>query len=235
MLRPGTARRALAAAFTAAAVACGAVPSAATAADVIVATDNQFAAGTYAMAPGERPEFQNDGPFNRHDVFSRGLGPDGARLFTSPTLDPGFATGVDGTQYLTVGTYPFFCNIHPLEMSGTLSVSGPGSPVPRPSVALKGKGGKLQKLAKKGKLAVTVTAATESNGVKLVAKLGKATVGSAAAFNLAAGQSRKTTVKLSKSGKAKLKKLAKKRKKATIKVTGSVPFGAPRTVKLSFK
>jgi plastocyanin len=235
MLKPGTARGALAAALLAAAIGCAFGAAPASAADTVVATDsggvNAFSQANYAMDQGELVTLRNDGPGDRHDVFSRLDGPDGAQLFQSDTIDPLQTTTVPGTQYLTTGTYEFFCNVHPLEMEANLVVGAGGSPVARPSIKVSGKGGKVKKLAKKGRFQVTVTAASPSSGVMLLAKLGKATVGSVAAFDLTAGQSRKLTVKLTKSGKKKLKK----KKKASIKVTGSVPFGAPNTAKLSFK
>jgi plastocyanin len=228
MLKPGTARRGLAAALFAAAVACTGAPSA-FAADTVVATDDAFDSLSYAMDQGERPTLQNNG-VNSHNVTARTKGPDGGDLFFSPTINGGTTT-VDGTQYLTAGAYNFWCSVHPLSMQAQLVVSGAGTPAARPDIDITGKGGKLKKVAKKGKLQVKVTAATTSAGVKLVAKLGKANLGSTSAFDLAAGQTRKVTVKLTKSGKSKLAK----KKKATVKVTGSVPFGAPDTQKLSFK
>jgi plastocyanin len=236
MLKPGTARVALAAALIAAAIGCAAGPGPAfAAAEEIVAGDaggvNAFSQASYATDQGELVTLRNAGPAERHDVFSRLDGPDGARLFESDTIDPLETTTVPGTQYLTTGTYQFICNVHPLEMQASLVVGPAGTPVPRPAIKVSGKGGKVKKLAKKGKFQVRVSASSASSGVSLLAKLGKATVGSVAAFDLTAGQSRKLTVKLTKSGKKKLKK----KKKASIKVTGSVPFGAPNTAKLSFK
>jgi plastocyanin len=229
MLKPGTARRAYTAAVVAGALVFAFGTGSALAADQIVATDDAFDAPSYAMNQGERPTLLNNG-VHSHNVTARTKGPDGGDLFFSPTITGGTTT-VDGTQYLTTGTYSFWCSIHPLSMQATLNVSGAGSPAARPDIDVAGKGGKLKKVAKRGKVTVTVIAATASAGVKLVAKLGKATLGSSAVFDLAAGQSRKVTIKLSKSGKAKLAK----KKKASIKVTGSVRFGAPDTVKLSLK
>jgi plastocyanin len=219
----------------AAAALAGVMTSPAAAADTIVATDtggvNAFSQASYSMQQGELVPFQNAGPNDRHDVFSRLNGPDGDRLFQSDTINPLQTTPVQGTQYLTTGSYVFICNVHPLEMQANLVVGAGGTPIPRPAIQVSGKGGKLKKLTKKGKVQVIVAATTLSNDVRLLAKLGKATVGSVAPFDLAAGQSRKVPVKLTKSGKSKLKK----KKKATIKVTGTVPFGAPDSAKLSFK
>lgn len=199
------------------------------AAEPIDAGDDVFGAATYAMDQGERPQLQNTGVGN-HNVTSRTNGPDGLFLFSSPTIGTGNTT-VDGTQFLTTGTYAFICSTHPLSMSANLQVSGAGAPLARPQIDVSAANGKVAKVAKKGKLPVTVTAITQSDGITLALKLGKATIGTQKAFNLAAGQQRKLSVKLTKSGKSKLKK----KSKATVKVVGSVRFGAPDNAKSSLK
>lgn len=230
MFVPGRGRRAFLAALGAAALASAiSVPSAFGVAQTIVASDDFFVAATYTMDQGDRPTLQNAG-INQHNVTSRANGPDGDFLFISPTIGNGTTT-VEGTQYLTTGTYPFICTTHPLSMSGNLQVSGLGAPTARPQIDVIPGGGKLSKIAKKGKLPVTVKALTASSGVELEVKLGKAEIGSQKAFNLAAGQSRKLSVKLTKSGKTKLAK----KKSAKLTVTGEVPFGAPDTGKRTYK
>jgi plastocyanin len=233
---PGRGRGAFVAAFLAAACAVGLAASSAFAvAETIIAADpggvNSYSQATYTMDQGDRPVLQNNGPDNQHDVFSRANGPDGALLFKSDTIGPGQSSTLNGTQYLTQGTYAFICNVHPLEMSANLQVSGAGAAVARPKVDVTLGGGKLAKLASKGKVPVTVKAVTQADGVEVVLKLGKATIGTQGAFNLAAGQSRKLSVKLSKSGKSKLGK----KDKAAIKATGEVPFGAPDSAKKTYK
>lgn len=209
---------------------CVVASSAFGAAQPIVAADDFFSAATYTMDQGDRPVLQNVGPENNHNVSARTNGPDGDLLFTSPTIGPGQTT-LNGTQYLTAGTYAFFCDVHPLSMSGNLQVSGAGAPVARPKVDVTAAGGKISKVAKKGKLPIKVKALTQSAGVTIELRLGKALLGTQSAFDLVAGQQRKLSVKLTKGGK---KKLAG-RSKATIKVTGSVPFGSPDSAKAKLK
>lgn len=230
MFSPGRGRRTFVAAFLAATIASAiAAGNAFGVAQTIVAADDFFAAATYTMDQGDKPTLQNTG-VSQHNVTSRTNGPDGDFLFVSPTIGNG-STTVEGTQYLTTGTYAFICTIHPLSMSGNLQVSGLGTPAARPQIDVILGAGKLDKIAKKGKVPVTVKALTQADGVEVVLKLGKTTVGSQKAFNLAAGQSRKLALKLNKSGKSKLGK----RNSAKLKATGEVPFGAPDSAKRTYK
>jgi plastocyanin len=230
MLVPGRGRSTFVAAFLAATIASAiAAASSFGAAQTIVAIDDAYLAAAYTMDQGDRPTLMNNG-VNLHNVTSRSNGPDGDFLFISPTIGSG-STTVEGTQYLTAGNYAFFCTTHPLSMSGTLQVSGAGTPVARPKIDVVLGAGKVDKIAKKGKVPVTVKGLTQSTGVELVLKLGKATIGTQKAFDLAAGQTRKLNVKLTKSGKSKLAK----KDKAAIKATGEVPFGAPDSAKRTYK
>ncbi len=101
----------------------------------------------------------------------------------------------------------------------------------RPKVDVILGAGKLSKIAKKGKVPVTVKAVTQSDGVEVELKLGKSVVGSQKGINLAAGQSRKLTLKLNKSGRSKLAD----RKSAKLTAIGEVPFGSPDTAKRTYK
>jgi plastocyanin len=67
----------------------------------------------------------------QHNIVSDDYSPDGSRLFGSSTTNPGSSAPVAGTEYLTTGSYSFFCSIHQ-GMRGTLVVSSAGTPVPRP-------------------------------------------------------------------------------------------------------
>lgn len=196
-------------------------------ADPIGATDNTYSAPQFQMDQGDRPAFTDNGAL-QHNVTARQNGPDGKALFTTPTLNGGQSAAVDGTQYLSAGSYTFFCTIHPTEMQATLVVTGNGTPQARPSASLTLRTKTISKAIKKG-LLVSVNASTQINGATLTAKLGKATIGKTTA-SLASG-AQTTKVKLSKAGKSKLRKKGS----AKVTVTAEIPFGAPATAKAKLK
>jgi plastocyanin len=197
------------------------------ASDTIVAgPPESFSAPTYNTDQGEVVPFQNLG--GSHNVTARQSGPDGQTLFRTPTISGGTAA-VNGTQYLPAGDYPFFCTVHPTTMSGTLHVTTNGAPQPRPSAALSIRAKKIAKAVKNGIL-VALNTSAKIDDVSLVAKLGKVTIGRASDLSLAQGQVFET-IKLSKSGKSKLRS----KSKATVKVTAEIPFGSPATAKAKLK
>jgi plastocyanin len=180
----------------------------------------------YNADQGEISQLQVTG--SSHNVTARQNGPDGKVLFRSATISGGF-TPVSGTQYLATGDYPFFCTVHPTTMSGTLHVSTSGAPQPRPSAALSIRAKKIAKVLKKG-INVALNTSAKVDDVSLVAKLGKATIGRSSDLSLAQGQVFET-IKLSKSGKSKLRS----KRKATVTVTADIPFGSPATAKAKLK
>jgi plastocyanin len=184
--------------------------------------DDTFSAPTYTADQGDVVQLQVTG--DSHNATARQNGPDGQALFRSPTISGGMA-GVQGTQYLSAGDYTFFCTIHPTTMQATLHVTGNGTPQPRPSATLAVRSKKLSKASKKGIL-VAITTTAKVDGVSLVAKLGKATIGKSDGLSLAAGQ-QFDTIKLTKAGKNKLKG----KKKASVTVTATIPFGSPASAK----
>jgi plastocyanin len=197
------------------------------ASDTIVAgPPESFSAPTYNTDQGEVVPFQNLG--GSHNVTARQNGPDGQTLFRTPTISGGTAA-VNGTQYLPAGDYPFFCTVHPTTMSGTLHVTTNGAPQPRPSATLSIRAKKIAKAVKKGIL-VALNTSAKIDDVSLVAKLGKVTIGRASDLSLAQGQVFET-IKLSKSGKNKLRG----KRKATVTVTADIPFGSPATAKAKLK
>jgi plastocyanin len=200
------------------AMACAGIALAAS--DTIVAGPAEsFSAPTYNTDQGEVVPFQDLG--GSHNVTARQNGPDGQSLFRTPTISGGTAA-VNGTQYLPAGDYPFFCTVHPTTMSGTLHVSTNGAPL---SIRAK----KIAKALKKG-IAVALNTSAKIDDVSLVAKLGKVTIGRASDLSLAQGQVFET-IKLSKSGKSKLRK----KSSAKVTVTADIPFGAPATAKAKLK
>jgi plastocyanin len=107
------------------------VPSAASADETIYAgPPNQYFNSQVSPDQGEPVIFQNL-DFVDHDVVADAKGPDGTPLFRSEIIGRGASSPVAGTEFLTTGDYGFFCSIHP-NMKGTLSVTGAGSPKPRP-------------------------------------------------------------------------------------------------------
>ena len=192
------------------------------AAPIIGQGDDTFSAPSYTIDQGEVAQLQVTG--SSHNVTANQAGPDSKALFRTPTISGGSA-GVDGTQYLSAGSYPFFCSVHPSTMQATLIVSGNGSPQARPSAQVSVRSKKLAKATKKGIL-VAITTTAKVDGASLVAKLGKTTIGKADGISLAAGQTF-ATVKLTKAGKSKLSK----KSKASVSVTADIPFGLPATGK----
>jgi hypothetical protein len=198
----------------------------------IGATDDAYTGGsgglTYTMDQGDRPSFANGGA-NQHNVTARQNGPDKRPLFSTPTLNGGQQTTLDGSQYLPAGSYTFFCTIHPTTMQATLVVTGNGTPQARPTATLTLRTKKIAKALKKG-INVALNTSAKVDDVSLVAKLGKATIGRSSDLSLAQGQVFET-IKLSKSGKSKLRG----KRKATVTVTAEIPFGSPATAKAKLK
>ena len=113
-----------------------AAPPAAFADETIVATTGtRYAATEYTIDQGEKLDFRNDdlsGP--SHDVQSTANGDVKGRLFASEIIEPGKTSFVEGSQYLTTGTYDFVCSLHN-SMKGKLIVNSSGTPKPRPGAA----------------------------------------------------------------------------------------------------
>jgi plastocyanin len=192
----------------------------------IVAADNAFSLAIYTMDQGDRPTLKNDG-VNQHNATAILNGPDGEPLFSSPTIGTGTTT-LEGTQYLTAGGYTFICTIHP-QMVATLSVSGNGAPVPRPTLGLRVIGKSIGTAIKRG-LRVRMDLGSKADNLELEAKLGKTTIAEQGGISQAQGTSFQQ-LKINKAGKSKLRK----REKATITVTGTVPFGSPASTRARLK
>jgi len=192
------------------------------AAPIVGQSDDTYDNTTYSVDQGEVAQFQVTG--STHNVTARQAGPDGMALFRTPTISSG-AAGVQGTQFLGAGDYTFFCTVHPTTMQATLHVTSNGTPQARPSATVSVRSKKLAKVSKKGIL-VALTTTAKVDGAALVAKLGKTTIGKLDGLSLAAGQ-QLATVKLTKAGKNKLKK----KSKASVTVTATIPFGSPATGK----
>ena len=130
---------------------------------------------------------------------------------------------MQGTQYLPLGAYPFSCTIH-FGMNSTLNVNT-GTPLARPTVAVKLTSTKLAKVVAKKKVATKVTL-TGGEAATVAVKLGKRTLGTGTT-----SKSGGLPVKLSAKG---VKALEDKRK-ATLTLAASVDFGSPATSKGKLK
>ena len=91
----------------------------------------RYTTPSVTMDQGERLTFQNLDVVG-HDVTATQRGPDGRALFRTPVIGGGQEAFVEGSQFLTTGSYGFLCSVHP-EMTGTLNVTNAGAPVPRPA------------------------------------------------------------------------------------------------------
>jgi hypothetical protein len=112
------------------------------------------------MAQGERLTFMNL-DLTGHDVTAKRLGPGARPLFGTPVLATGSSAFVDGSQYLTFGSYAFYCSVHPF-MHGTLTVTTAGKPAKRPGgdsrapgIAVEIVSGSIGDVSKSGKLQVS--------------------------------------------------------------------------------
>lgn len=188
---------------------------------------NQFASDTTTIDQGEKVTF-NNADIAGHDVTSSKKSADGKPLFRSETVPPGNSGPVDGTEYLTSGTYPFICTIHP-GMEATLKVTSAGKPVPRPDppkLTIKITSGDLQKVVSSGKLKLSVTATKAI--VKLTAKSGSKKLGAKKVDFDKAGK-RALALKLTKAGRNALKG----RSSAKVTVSGVAADAAGQTTKSS--
>jgi len=141
---------------------------------------NSFAQAVTTIDQGEKVTFQNS-DIAGHDVVSEKSGDDSKPLFRSEIVAPGSSGPVTGTEYLTTGTYPFFCSIHP-GMESTLEVTSAGTPVPRPQtgLTLKVRSADLQKVVDSGKLKLRVRTpkSTLTVGARAKKKNGSIALGS---------------------------------------------------------
>ena len=179
-------RRALAAAG---AVLALAAPAASADEEIAAGPPAQYITTSVTIDQGERLMFRNLDTTG-HDVTAKLPGVDGKPLFGTPIIPTGASAFVDGSQYLTTGSYDFYCSIHPF-MTGTLHVTSAGAPAPRPArpdtrapgVAVQILSKKLGKVASSGRLriayytneaATVVTTGSVRTGGKTY-KLGKST------------------------------------------------------------
>jgi plastocyanin len=188
---------------------------------------DEFASARTTIDQGEKVTLRNV-DISGHDVVSTKKSEDSKPLFQSELVEPQSSGPVEGTEYLTTGTYPFICTIHP-GMDATLEVTSAGTPKPRPDppkVTIKITSGDIQKVAESGKLKLRVT--TTKAEIKLTAKRGKKKLGSKTVDFDSAGK-KAVTLKLTKAGRNALEG----RNSAKVSVTGVATDAAGQTTKSS--
>lgn len=164
----------------------------------ITASPNALAYGgpTFTIDQGEVAVFQNTG-FTAHNVSD--YQKEGYFFRSPPSVAPGTSADVEGTQYLTSGTYPFYCKIHGPTMSANLVITTNGQPQARPRVSLKVLSSSIAKVRSSRKLKVKVTAITDSPGIEVESLKGNTTVTTPAKLDLSAGASRVVTLRVKRS------------------------------------
>jgi plastocyanin len=188
---------------------------------------NEFDKSVYNMAAGENPVLTNDTIGTSHDVTSFQRGPDGKPLFRSATIATNKTAIVRGTEYLPPGDYHFLCSVHGSGMDAMLHV-GPGAAVPRPLISVTILSGRLSRVRNSGKLRVKVAdAGSNADNVALAATVAGVTIARQRGIDVAAGTARNVALPLTSRGKLALKG----RKKAVVKVSGTVEFGQPDTTR----
>ena len=133
-------------------------PTASAQEQIAAAPPNRYLTPEITIDQGDRVLFTNTDVAD-HDVLARDNGPTGKPLFRSELIGFGRTAPVEGTEYLTTGSYGFLCSIHP-QMEGTLHVSSAGKPVPRPgesSLKLQVLDKSISKVKRRGALQVRVS------------------------------------------------------------------------------
>ena len=126
---------------------------------VEAASPNTYTTQNVTMDQGERLTFLNR-DFARHDVTAVKTGSDNKPLFSTPLIGQNEEVFVEGSQYLTTGSYQFICSVHS-NMQGTLNVTANGTPQQRPVSGGGGGGGGTD--TTKPKLSVSIKQATRSS------------------------------------------------------------------------
>jgi plastocyanin len=188
---------------------------------------NMFGSAVTTIDQGEQVTFQN-ADVSGHDVTANQTGDDGAPLFRSVVVSPGSSGPVEGTEYLTTGSYDFFCSIHP-GMEATLEVTSAGTPVPRPEpegVAVKIVSRSLDRVLESGKLKLKVRSRRGEVVVGARAKTRKTSIAlGSKKLQFDEAEERKVALKLSDSARKALRKQGS----ATLIATATASHGGGHT------
>jgi plastocyanin len=199
-----------------------AAPAVAPAEGAIVAgPSNQYLTSSATIDQGESLTFYNF-DLAGHDVTATTKGPDARPLFATPIIGLFESASVEGAQYLTTGSYPFFCTIHSF-MAGSLTVTSAGSPVPRPpqgtppqtdttrpTVRLKVRSASVRGVRRSRKLSVEV-AVDEAAKVSLRARArfrGRTVTIATGALDLTGAGTRRPGLALTAAGRKALRKMS---------------------------
>ena len=188
---------------------------------------DQFATSTTTIDQGEKVTLRNI-DIAGHDVTSHDHGDDGKPLFASSLVNPGGSGPVAGTEYLTTGSYHFFCSVHP-GMEATLEVTSAGTPAERPKtegVGVKVLSKDLDRVIESGRLKLQVSsrAGVVQVGARAERRKGSIALGSKKVRFEEKGE-RRVKLKLSDAAVKKLKK----RNKATVVATATATHSGGHT------
>lgn len=90
---------------------------------------NRYVNPNVTIDQGERLTLFNEDRV-KHDVTASQV-EEGKPIFATPLLGQNEEAFVEGSQYLTTGSYQYYCSIH-TSMMGTITVTSAGTPVPKP-------------------------------------------------------------------------------------------------------
>jgi plastocyanin len=204
---------------TGVAIALAAAPAAHADGQIAAGPPNRYLTSDVTIDQGERVTFMNTDTAD-HDVLARDKGGDGKPLFRSELVGAGRTVPVVGTEYLTTGSFSFFCSLHP-QMEGTLKVSSAGTPVPRPGSGGGGGGGgapslglrvldlRLARIQRQQALPVRVQT-DEGAAVRITARRGRTTLAKGT-VKLSAAGSRTVRLKLTPAGRRVVRQSSKVR------------------------
>lgn len=180
---------------------------------------NSYSTTHIVIAQGEKLTFHNGDATASHTVTQQGA--------AHPRFDTGLVASettrfVDGSQYLTTGTYHFYCVVHPF-MTGTLTVTSQGTPVPRatPGLRLTVTSKSIAAVARAGGVSVAVTLSDPAS-VKIAATAGPRTVATGSRDLEGSGV---VVLKLTAAGR----KLFKSARKVRLVVSGTATGTSPKT------